>query len=99
MMSSLGRDVLIFRHLRRITASAFVRLKGRHFNVVYQNAPFNLMAWCLFMANQKNSREYLSKHFLIRLNRDLAVDASRNIRIIIGPGLRRFQRLKLGNHR
>lgn len=73
--------------------------KGRHFNVVYQNAPFNLMAWCLFMANQKNSREYLSKHFLIRLNRDLAVDASRNIRIIIGPGLRRFQRLKLGNHR
>ncbi len=52
----------------------------------------------VFVVSQKKERVF-SKNLFVWLNRDLAVNPGGDIRIVIGPGLGRFQRFKLGNHR
>lgn len=91
--------MLIFQASQADNSQRFREVKkGRHFNVVYQNAPFILMTW-VFLWLARKRKGYFSKNLFVWLNRDLAVNPGGDIRIVISPGLGRFQRFKLGNHR
>ncbi len=78
--------MLIFQASQADNSQRFREVKkGRHFNVVYQNAPFILMTWVFFVVSQKKERVF-SKNLFVWLNRDLAVNPGGDIRIVISPG-------------
>ena len=86
------------RLLRRITVNAFARLKRATLQCRVPKCALHSDDLGVFVVSQKKERVF-SKNLFVWLNRDLAVNPGGDIRIVISPGLGRFQRFKLGNHR